>query len=203
MAVLDTALNGYTELPPGKLAAAVIHLEQRTRPAPRPAPALADVALERLTDADIDRYLALFAAVGEPWLWFGRRIIPRATLAAILADAAVEAFAVTRDRVDVGLLEIDARTVGEVELAYFGLVPTALGAGLGRWAMNRALDKAWAREPTRVHVHTCNLDHPQALDFYIRSGFVPYARSIEIADDPRLTGHLPRSAGPHVPLIAG
>ena len=201
MAVLDTTQNGYTTLPPGKIAAAVVYLEQRERPAPRPDPAVTDVALERLTDTDLDRYLTLFAAVGEPWLWFGRRIMPRETLAAILADPAVEAYAATRAGHDLGLVELDARTEGEVELAYFGLVPAALGGGLGRWAMNRVLEKAWAREPRRVFVHTCNLDHPQALDFYIRSGFVPYGRAIEIADDPRLTGHLPRHAAPHVPLI--
>ncbi|WP_333825482.1 GNAT family N-acetyltransferase [Pinisolibacter sp.] len=201
MAVLDTAQNGYTTLPPGKLAAAVVYLEQRERPTPRPDPAVSDVALERLTDADLDRYLALFAAVGEPWLWFGRRIMARDGLAAILADPAVEAYALIRGGRDLGLVELDARTPGEIELAYFGLVPDALGDGLGRWAMNRALEKAWAREPSRVFVHTCNLDHPQALAFYVRSGFVPYARAVEIADDPRLTGHLPRSAGPHVPLI--
>ena len=203
MAVLDTAVAGYTELPPGKIAAAVIYLEQREPPAPRPDPTIDGTALERLTDVDLDRYLALFSAVGEPWLWFGRRIMPRATLAAILADSAVEAWALTRDGRDIGLLELDARNGDEIELAYFGLVPEALGGGLGRWLMNRALEKAWARTPSRLFVHTCNLDHPDALAFYVRSGFVPYGRAIEIADDPRLTGHLPRTAGPHVPLIEG
>ena len=201
MTVLDTTRNGYTTLPPGKLAAAVVYLEQRERPATRPEPGVTDVALDRLGATDLDRYLALFATVGEPWLWFGRRIMPRDALAAILADPAVEAYALIRGGADVGLVELDGRTDGEIELAYFGLVPEALGGGLGRWAMNRALEKAWARGPTRVFVHTCNLDHPQALDFYIRSGFVPYGRAIEIADDPRLTGHLPRHAAPHVPLI--
>lgn len=201
MAILDTAENGYTDLAPGKIAAAVVFLEQRARPAARPDPADAGLGLDRLTDLDIDRYLALFAAVGEPWLWFGRRILPRATLAAILADPAVEALAVTRDGRDVGLLELDARNPGEIELAYFGVVPEALGRGVGRWTMNRAIEKAWARAPERFFVHTCNFDHPDALGFYIRSGFVPYGRAIEIADDPRLLGHLPPSAAPHVPLI--
>jgi GNAT superfamily N-acetyltransferase len=145
---------------------------------------------------------------GEPWLWFGRRIMAREALAGILADPAVEAMAVVREGRDVGLVELDARgrggrSDGEVELAYFGLVPEALGGGLGRWAMNRALETAWARGPRRVFVHTCNFDHPGALDFYVRSGFVPYGRAIEIADDPRLLGHLPRAAAPHVPLIEG
>jgi GNAT superfamily N-acetyltransferase len=201
VAVLDTTLNGYTTLPPGKLAAAVVHLEQREPPPPRPDPSIVGAALMRLTDADLDRYLALFTAVGEPWLWFGRRIMARDALAAILADPAVEAYAVTRDGADVGLLELDGRAGAEIELAYFGLTPAALGGGLGRWTMNRALERAWAAKPDRLTVHTCNFDHPGALDFYRRSGFVPYARSIEIADDPRLTGHLPRTAAPHVPLI--
>lgn len=202
MALLDTTVDGYTDLPAGKIAAAVVYLEQRARPAARPDPAIDGLALERLTDADLDRYLALFAAVGEPWLWFGRRIMARATLAAILAHPAVEAHALTRDGRDVGLLELDARAPHEIELAYFGLVPEEVGGGAGRWLMNRALDMAWARAPERVFVHTCNFDHPNALAFYVRSGFVPYGRAIEIADDPRLAGHLPRTAAPHVPLIA-
>jgi hypothetical protein len=50
-------------------------------------------------------------------------------------------------------------------------------------------------------VHTCNLDHPGALAFYVRTGFKPYQRQIEIADDPRLAGVLSRSAAPHVPVL--
>jgi hypothetical protein len=45
------------------------------------------------------------------------------------------------------------------------------------------------------------LDHPDALAFYIRSGFRPFRRQIEITDDPRLTGVLPETAAPHVPII--
>jgi hypothetical protein len=50
-------------------------------------------------------------------------------------------------------------------------------------------------------VHTCTLDHPAALAFYQRSGFVAYRRQVEIDDDPRLDGTLPADAAPHVPLI--
>lgn len=203
MPLLDTDRDGYTDLPKGKLAAAVVYLEQRARPAPRPDPALTGLALEPMRAADADRYLALFAAVGEPWLWFGRRVMARSALEAILDDPAVEALALTRDGRDIGLLELDGRGSDEIELAYFGLVPDVVGAGLGRWLMNRALERAWDRAPARLFVHTCNFDHPGALDFYIRSGFVPYGRAVEIADDPRLTGRLPRAAAPHVPLIEG
>ena len=203
MTVLDLDRDGYTRLPPGRLALAVTYLEQREPPAPRPDPAIPGLALVALGAADLDRYLALFSAVGEPWLWFGRRVMPRAELAAILADPRVEAFALIRDGADIGILELDGRGDGEIELAYFGLVPEAVGGGLGRWLMNRAMERAWAGRPARVFVHTCSLDHPGALDFYRRSGFVPYARALEIATDPRLTGVLPKTAAPQVPLIEG
>jgi hypothetical protein len=54
--------------------------------------------------------------------------------------------------------------------------------------MNRALEKVWQRPISRFWVHTCTLDHPNALAFYMRSGFVPFRRQIEIAPDPRLQG---------------
>ena len=41
----------------------------------------------------------------------------------------------------------------------------------------------------------------QALPFYQRMGFTPFARAVEVFDDIRLTGELEASAGPHVPLI--
>ena len=39
------------------------------------------------------------------------------------------------------------------------------------------------------------------MNFYIRSGFKPTRQQVEIANDPRLTGILPREAGPHVPIF--
>ena len=67
--------------------------------------------------------------------------------------------------------------------------------------MNRALQMAWQPGIGRVHVHTCTLDHPAALDFYCRSGFAPVHREIEVTPDPRATGILPETAAPHVPLL--
>ena len=54
----------------------------------------------------------------------------------------------------------------------------------------------------RVWVHTCTLDGPSALGFYIRSGFTPFARAVEIFPDPRVLGLLPRETAPQIPLLA-
>jgi hypothetical protein len=81
------------------------------------------------------------------------------------------------------------------------LVKEAIGKGVGLFLVNFAIDRAWARPIRRLWAHTCNFDHPAALAFYYRSGFRPYAFMADVADDPRLTGHMPRTAAPHVPLL--
>jgi GNAT superfamily N-acetyltransferase len=193
-------LNGYTDLPAGTIAAVVTYLEMG-EPAP-PAPVRREGwSLARLA-GDTGRYRALFRQVGEPWLWFSRLAMSDAALAAILDDPRVEAFALHADGRDIGILELDFRQAGECELSFFGLVPEAVGAGWAPVLMNEAVRRAFEAPIGRLWVHTCTLDHPRALGFYMRSGFRPYKRAVEIADDPRLKGHLPLSAAPHMPPLA-
>ena len=119
----------------------------------------------------------------------------------IISDPLVEIFTLSKDGKDEALLELDFRTEGECEIAYFGLAAPLIGSGVGRFLMNHAITQAWARPITRFHLHTCTLDSQQALAFYIRSGFTPTRQEIEIEDDPRQTGLLPLTAAPHVPVI--
>jgi GNAT superfamily N-acetyltransferase len=193
---------GYTPVPTGYLASVVTYLEMHMRPPRRSVPAHdTPRTLQRLGAADIARYRALYRLVGERWLWFSRLVMPEAALEAILADPQVFAYAVHEGDTAIGLLELDFRVGGEAELAFFGVTDDRVGTGVGRWLMEQALDLAWARPIARLHVHTCTLDHPAAVSFYVRSGFAPYARAVEVAPDPRLTGVLPRAAAPHVPVI--
>lgn len=194
--------DGFHDIPPGKVAAIVTHLEMR-EPAPlRPVPAPEGLELRRVRDPDPDWYRDLFTRVGAlDWLWFSRLRMPRDELAAIIRDPDVEVYGLFRgDRAE-GLLELDFREPGECELAFLGVTPALIGTGAGRFLMNEAITRAWARPIGRFHVHTCTLDHPGALSFYRRSGFMPVCQQVEIADDPRLTDGFPETAGPHVPIF--
>lgn len=194
------SLDGITPVPPSHVAAVVTYLEMR-EPPPLRSPAPEPLTLAAI-GSDLVRYRALYAAIGEPWLWFGRARLTDAALLTILDNPDVEALALTEDGRDIGLLELDWRQPDEAELAYFGLVPGAVGQGRGRRLMNEAVSRAFARPIGRFWVHTCTLDHPGAVEFYRRSGFRPYARAIEVAPDPRLTGDLPRDAAGQIPLLA-
>ncbi|OCC00905.1 GCN5 family acetyltransferase [Labrys sp. WJW] len=192
---------GYSNVPPGMLANVVTCLEMLQRPKPKPAkPLERPLTLERIEKPDLGDYRALYRAVGEDWLWFSRLIMPDAELAAILEHPDVEVYVLMAGKRRLGLLELDFRQQGQCELAFFGLVAEAIGQGAGRFLMDQALAKAWARPIERLWVHTCTFDHPGALAFYRRSGFEPFAFEVEVCADPRLSGCLPRQAAAHIPL---
>jgi GNAT superfamily N-acetyltransferase len=192
--------DGYSDVPAGKIAAVVTHLEMTARPAPRPDPAGA-WSLRRVETPPLDWFRDLYLRVGEEWLWFSRVRMPDAELSAIIHSPMVEVYALEQEGRDEGLLELDFRDAGQCEIAFFGITAKLIGSGAGRWLMNRALELAWFRPIGRVWVHTCTFDHPAALAFYQRSGFRAFRRQIEVADDPRLDGTAPRDVARHVPMI--
>jgi GNAT superfamily N-acetyltransferase len=193
-------LDGYTDLPKGKIAAVVTYLEMPSPPPSSPVEVQEGWSLQPLNQ-DRDRYRILYRRIGEPWLWFSRVVMSDTELADILDDPKVEAYVLNDGQEDIGLLELDFRSEGEVELAFLGLVPGVIGKGAGRFMMNEAIRRAFSRPINRFFVHTCSLDHPGALSFYMRSGFRPYRRAIEVVDDPRLQGHLPRDCAPQIPVL--
>jgi GNAT superfamily N-acetyltransferase len=194
--------DGYSPIPPGRIASVVTCLEMTTRPRPKPVrPLERPLTLDRWERPDIARYRALYRTIGADWLWFSRLVMSEEAVTSVLEDPRVEVFVLREQRAEIGLLELDFRGEGECELAFFGLVPQAIGRGAGRFLMDQAIAKAWERPIGRLWVHTCTLDHPAAVEFYVRSGFRPYAFMVEVAPDPRLSGALPRDSGPHLPLI--
>jgi GNAT superfamily N-acetyltransferase len=186
----------------GKIATVVTYFEMKERPLIREAPIIDLLAPPRHWRApDLDAYRALHRLVGEDWLWFSRLAMPDDDLRAILLDPLVQIYVLSNGARQIGFLELDFREAEQCELVFFGLRNEAIGKGIGRFFMNFALDRAWSRPISRFWLHTCSFDHPEATAFYRRSGFRPYALMVEVADDPRLIGLLPREAAPHVPLI--
>jgi GNAT superfamily N-acetyltransferase len=194
--------SGYSSVAPGQIANVVTCLEMLARPDVRPAPPFPpELHLAALDRSDLAAYRALFRAVGEPWLWSSRLVMPDEALAEILNDPHVDILVLRQADRDAGILELDFRETGTCELAFFGLAAGFTGQRLGRTLMNVAIERAWSQPIDRFWVHTCTFDHPAAVDFYKRSGFTPFAFQVEIEPDPRLTGHLPEDAAPQIPLI--
>lgn len=191
-------------VPHGHLASVITHLEMTARPGTG-TPDTGRFEIRPWENPGLDEYRALFRKVGLPWLWLSRLVMDDAELRAILGHENVHIYRVLNaDSIVIGMIELDYRVAGECEIAFLGLVPEYNGRGHGDILMRWILHTAWAHDGVaRVWLHTCSFDHPGALHFYRRSGFVPFRREIEILPDPRLTGDLPREAGPHIPIVKG
>jgi len=192
--------DGYSDVPAGKIAAVVMHLEMTGRPAPSPAPS-GPWTLRHVERPDLAWYRDLYRRVGEEWLWFSRIRASDEKLAARLHHPLVETHALVADDRDEGLLELDFREPHACEIGMFGVTAKLVGTGAGRFLMHRALELSWSRPIKRLWLHTCSFDHPAALPFYQRAGFRPFRRQIEVADAPRLAGTAPRNVAMSMPVI--
>jgi GNAT superfamily N-acetyltransferase len=157
----------------------VTFLEMEARPRhPRPhmptGPASALVAAEK---PPVWYFLSLYDAVGAEYEWTDQHARDRADLAAFLEDPRVVLYTLMRAGWPHGFFILDARQAGLCDLTYFGIVPEAMGQGLGTFLIGTAVHTAWDRPGvTRVTVNTNSLDHPRALPLYQKAGFEPVRR---------------------------
>jgi GNAT superfamily N-acetyltransferase len=194
--------DGFHDVPRGMIATVVTHLEMTTPPRPTAAPRRPGWAMRHEPSLAPAAYRALFRRIGEPWLWFSRLRLDDAALGPMIAAPVAHLSVLDSEGEDAGLVELSFREAGSAEVVFFGVIPDLIGSGAGRFMMAHALATAWAHPGVeKVTVHTCTLDHPGALGFYIRSGFTPVRQQVEITPDPRLSGTLAPAAAPHVPLI--
>jgi GNAT superfamily N-acetyltransferase len=181
----------------------ITYLEMRERPSGRRVSApLEKLALMRAENCTVSFYRWLYAAVGEPWLWFERRLLDDATLLAEITKPTIEIFVLYVRGVPAGYFELDSAAPDETKLCYFGLVPEFIGRRLGPYLLQAAIDEAWTRPIGRFWLHTSTFDHPKALSVYQRAGFTVYARQHISFEDPRESGILPRTlAHPLLPPL--
>tara|TARA_Y100000996_G_scaffold411867_1_gene396813 strand:- start:587 stop:1090 length:504 start_codon:yes stop_codon:yes gene_type:complete len=58
----------------------------------------------------------------------------------------------------------------ETEIAYFGILEEYFGKKLGGYLLSYAIKESFLKGSKRIWVHTCNLDHENALKNYLARG---------------------------------
>ena len=166
-----------TLLPAGtEVAYTVTYLEMTARPAyDRPSlPVGPPTALIAAKTPPVWYFLDLYRAVGEPYEWTDMFDEDREDLRAFVQHEAMTLYTLLRTGWPAGFFMLDGREAGRMDLAYFGLVPEALGLRLGGYLLKTAIHLGWDRPGTeRLTVQTCTLDHPRALALYQKAGFAP------------------------------
>ncbi|MEM7178668.1 MAG: GNAT family N-acetyltransferase [Pseudomonadota bacterium] len=153
----------------------ITYLEMTARPAAKlHPPANANIALIRAETPPVSYFLYLYGTVGAAHDWTDWFAESPAAQTAFVQDPNVTLFTLMVDGWPGGFFMLDTREAGTCDLAYFGLIPQALGRGLGSWLLESAIQTAWDTSDTnRLTVNTCTLDHPRALPLYQRMGFSP------------------------------
>jgi GNAT superfamily N-acetyltransferase len=142
------------------------------RPPPGPSPGLpTDYQVVAVQSPTVAFYRFLYNTVGADYVWWLRRTTPDDELAMLLRDPHVSIHVLYNGGQPAGFFELDARGWPDVNLSYFGLMPHAIGAGVGFPFLRSAVDAAWRLSPRGMTVNTCTADHPRALPTYLRAGF--------------------------------
>jgi GNAT superfamily N-acetyltransferase len=148
------------------------YLEMKSREALRPsrpgAVPLQAVRVE-IPCPELNRFF--YTAIGSRWWWYSRLSWDYARWLAYLGRPGVETWIASVAGMPAGYFELECQSDASVELAYFGLLPSFIGRGIGGNLLTAAISRAWDMGAERVWLHTCNLDHPQALSNYQARGF--------------------------------
>jgi GNAT superfamily N-acetyltransferase len=135
----------------------------------RPSAAPFQAARIEIPCPELNRFF--YTTIGCRWWWYSRLPWDYARWLAYLDRPEVETWIANVAGTPAGYFELERQKDGSVELAYFGLLPGFIGKGIGGSFLTTAINRAWDMGAVRVWVHTCNLDHPQALLNYQARGF--------------------------------
>lgn len=145
------------------------HLERITEPEQEDLPRNYRLELASANLPELNRML--YVAVGAPWSWYERFNWSYEQWQAFLDRDNVQTWVAYSGATPVGYFELEAQRQGSTEICYFGLLPEFIGKGFGKTLLEDAIKKAWQLGGKRVWLHTCTLDHPNALGNYQSRGF--------------------------------
>jgi hypothetical protein len=183
----------YTRPLPGeatdRVMVTVTFLRMDRRPV-RPVTVLPPGMTLRAESLETQAYRQLYDAIGAPWLWWLRRVMPEEMLRRHLADPTVQVYVLRMNGTARGFFETDAGHWPDVNLNYFGLLPEEIGHGLGRLLLDAAVDTVFLGAPgvRGMTLNTCTADHPRALPNYLAAGFREVRQVREAWDIPRRLG---------------
>ena len=109
--------------------------------------------------------------IGKKHKWVDRLIWNEEKWIAYLSSDKVKTYIFKRNDDLVGFFELIFHlNRKETEIAYFGILEEYQNKKLGSYLLSEAIKKAFKGNINRVWVHTCSLDHKNALNNYIARG---------------------------------
>ena len=109
--------------------------------------------------------------IGKKHSWVDRLVWTDKQWIDYTIDKKVKTYVLKKKQDLVGYYELILHTdQNETEIAYFGILEEYQNQKLGSFLLTSAIKNSFSSNPNRVWVHTCSLDHRNALNNYISRG---------------------------------
>ena len=109
--------------------------------------------------------------IGKSHHWVDRLVWSEKQWLDYVSDKKVKTYILKEGDELAGYFELILHTdKNEVEIAYLGLLEEYQNKKLGSYLLSAAIKNSFKENPKRVWVHTCSLDHKNALNNYIARG---------------------------------
>ena len=128
-------------------------------------------SLELVDPADFQLNKFFYKNIGKNHRWVDRLVWSDKQWIEYTSDKKVKTYILKKRNDLAGYFElIFHKDLNEVEIAYLGLLNEYQNQNLGSHLLSSAIKKSFSEQTKRVWVHTCSLDHKNALNNYISRG---------------------------------
>ena len=121
------------------------------------------------TDFQLNKFF--YKNIGKKHKWIDRLIWSEEQWIKYVSSKNVKTFVLKNNKDLVGFFELIIHfEKKEVEIAYFGILEEYQNKKLGSFLLSDAIKKSFRENVERVWLHTCSLDHKNALNNYLSRG---------------------------------
>ena len=121
------------------------------------------------TDFQVNKFF--YKNIGKNHRWVDRLIWSEEEWIKYISSKKVKTYVLKKKNDLVGFFELIFHYENnEVEIAYFGILEEYQNKKLGSFLLSEAIKKSFIKNINRVWLHTCSLDHKNALSNYISRG---------------------------------
>tara|TARA_B110000196_G_scaffold4543_1_gene4053 strand:- start:1021 stop:1524 length:504 start_codon:yes stop_codon:yes gene_type:complete len=137
--------------------------------------------IDLLNPKDFQLNKFFYKTVGKKYQWIDRLSWTDQNWIDYVSDKKLSTYLLKEKKKIVGYFElIFYQDIKEAEIAYFGILEEYFGKKLGGYLLSEAIKESFLLGSSRVWVHTCTLDHKNALKNYLARGMKIFKSEILI-----------------------
>ena len=135
--------------------------------------------IEILNPSDFQLNKFFYKQIGKKYQWIDRLTWTDNDWIRYVSNHNLKTYVLKKEMDLVGYFELIINNeMNESEIAYLGILEEYFNNGCGGYLLTEAIKKSFQEGVKRVWVHTCSLDHPNAIENYKSRGMKVFKTSV-------------------------